>query len=87
MAATPRIVITGTGVICAAGRTPDEIWDAVLGGRSAIAPVRQWDASHWPTQIAAEVPDFQPGKLLEDRKILKFIRRLRRWSRPDLVPD
>jgi len=75
MAATPRIVITGTGVICAAGRTPDEIWDAVLGGRSAIAPVQQWDASHWPTQIAAEVPDFQPGKLLEDRKILKFIRR------------
>lgn len=75
MVPTPKIVVTGTGAICAAGRTPDEIWDAVLGGRSAIAPLRQWDASHWPTQIAAEVTDFQPAKLLEDRKVLKLIRR------------
>ncbi len=75
MVPTPKIVVTGTGAICAAGRTPDEIWDAVLGGRSAIAPLRQWDASHWPTQIAAEVTDYQPAKLLEDRKVLKLIRR------------
>ena len=75
MAATPRIVITGTGAICGAGRTPDEIWDAVVAGRSAIGPIRQWDASRWPTQIAAEVPDLQPAKLLEDRKVLKLIRR------------
>lgn len=75
MVPTPKIVLTGTGAICAAGRTPDEIWDAVLGGRSAIAPLRQWDASHWPTQIAAEVTDYQPAKLLEDRKVLKLIRR------------
>jgi len=75
MAATPRIVITGTGAICGAGKTPDEIWDAVVGGRSAIGPIRQWDPSHWPTQIAAEVSDLQPAKLLEDRKLLKLIRR------------
>jgi 3-oxoacyl-[acyl-carrier-protein] synthase I len=75
MAPTPKIVVTGTGAICAAGRTPDEICDAVLGGRSAIAPLRQWDASHWPMQIAAEVTDFQPAKLLEDRKVIKLIRR------------
>lgn len=69
------IVITGSGTICAAGRTPDEIWGAVQGGRSAIGTVRQWDASHWPTQLAAEVPDFQPARLLGDRKVLKLIRR------------
>lgn len=75
MASTPGIVITGTGAICASGRTPDEIWDAVQSGRSAIGPLRQWDVSHWPTQIAAEIPDLQPAKLLEDRKVLKLIRR------------
>ncbi|MDH3288212.1 MAG: beta-ketoacyl-[acyl-carrier-protein] synthase family protein [Betaproteobacteria bacterium] len=75
MVPTPKIVVTGTGAICAVGRTPDEIWDAVLGGRSAIAPLQQWDASNWPTQIAAEVTDYQPAKLLEDRKVLKLIRR------------
>jgi len=75
MASTPRIVITGTGAICGAGRTPDEIWEGVSAGRSAIGPIQQWDASHWPTQIAAEVPNLQPAKLLGDRKLLKLIRR------------
>lgn len=75
MASTPRIVITGTGAICGAGQTSDEIWEAVSAGRSAIGPIQQWDASHWPTQIAAEVPNLQPAKLLGDRKLLKLIRR------------
>ncbi len=75
MPSTPRIVITGTGAICGAGQTPDEIWEAVSAGRSAIGPIQQWDASHWPTQIAAEVPNLQSAKLLGDRKLLKLIRR------------
>ena len=41
---TPRIVITGSGAICGAGKSPDEIWDALRAGRSAIGPIQQWDA-------------------------------------------
>ena len=70
-----RIVVTGTGAICGAGKTPAEILAAVRSGRSAIAPIGQWDASRWPVRAAAEVADFNPGALLNDRKLFKLIRR------------
>ena len=71
----PRIVITGSGAICGAGHTPDTILAALLEGRSAIGPVAQWDTAGWPVRIAAEVSDYNPGKLTGDRKLLKHIRR------------
>jgi len=70
-----RIVITGLGAVCAAGRTPDEIIDAVAAGRSALAPIRQWDTAGWPRRVAGEIPDLDPYSLVADRKIHKLIRR------------
>jgi 3-oxoacyl-[acyl-carrier-protein] synthase-1 len=71
----PRILVTGAGAVCGAGNSPEQIWEAVAAGRSAVAPIRQWDASSWPTPLAAEVPDFDPRALVEDRKLHKLIRR------------
>lgn len=71
----PRIVVTGCGAICGAGQTPEAIFAALLDGRSAMAPITQWDASGWPVAIAAEVADYNAGKLTGDRKLLKHIRR------------
>ena len=71
----PRVVITGTGAVCAAGRTAEAILDAVRTGRSAIAPIRQWDASTWPRRVAGEIPELNPRELVEDRKLHKLIRR------------
>ena len=70
-----RIVVTGTGAICGAGKTPADILAAVRSGQSAITPIGQWDASRWPVRAAAEVADFNPGALLNDRKLFKLIRR------------
>jgi len=70
-----RIVVTGTGAICGAGKTPGEILEAARAGRSAFAPIGQWDASSWPVRFAAEVADFNPNALLNDRKLFKLIRR------------
>ena len=72
---TPRILITGSGAICGSGESPDAILAALLEGRSAIGPITQWDASSWPVGIAAEVADYNAGKLTGDRKLLKHIRR------------
>ena len=72
--AAPRIVITGTGAICGSGRTPAEILAAINAGTSAVRPIAQWDAGHWPVRIAAEVPDYNAGALTGDRKLLKFMR-------------
>ncbi len=75
MTDTRRVLITGTGAVCAAGMAPDEILDAVVAGRSAIAPIAQWDTTGWPCRIAAEIADFNPRALVDDRKLHKLIRR------------
>jgi 3-oxoacyl-(acyl-carrier-protein) synthase len=71
----PRVLITGAGAICASGMTPDPILGALREGRSAIGPIKQWDTAGWPVSIAAEMPDFDPRALVEDRKLHKMIRR------------
>ena len=39
-----RVVITGTGAVCASGMTPEAILAEVLAGTSAIRPIasRSW---------------------------------------------
>jgi len=71
----PRIVITGTGAVCAAGKQTQQILDAVCAGRSSIGPIRQWDTSGWPTSVAGEIADLNPREMVEDRKLHKLIRR------------
>ena len=70
-----RVVVTGSGAICAAGKSPEEIWEAAWTGRSAIRPIQQWDTSGWPTTLAAEIPGLDPRALVEDRKIHKLVQR------------
>ncbi len=68
-------MVTGLGVICAAGKDPEEVWEAARAGRSAIAPIRQWNSSSWASRMAGEIPDLNPRALVEDRKLHKLIRR------------
>ena len=70
-----KVVVTGSGAVCAAGASPEEILDAVRAGRSAIGPIKQWDTTGWPCRVAAEIPDFNPRAMVEDRKLHKLIRR------------
>ncbi len=72
MSDSRRIVITGSGAVCGAGKTAAEIWDAVLNGRSAIAPITRWDAARWPVRLASEVT-VDNRTLVPDRKLHKSI--------------
>lgn len=69
------IVITGTGAVCAAGRDPAAILDAVRSGRSAIAPIQQWDTSRWSMRMAGEIAELNAREMVDDRKLHKLIRR------------
>jgi 3-oxoacyl-[acyl-carrier-protein] synthase I len=69
-----RIVITGTGTVCGAGLTVDAIWDAICNGKSAINPIRAWEAGRWPVHRAAEVTA-DHKTLVADRKLHKMISR------------
>src|SRR3990172_5965654 len=70
-----RLVVTGSGAICGAGKSPGEIWDAVWTGRPAIRPIQQWDASGWPTSLAGEIAGLDPRALVEDRKVHRLLQR------------
>jgi 3-oxoacyl-[acyl-carrier-protein] synthase II len=50
-----RVVITGMGVVSAAGCTLLPFWHRLVSGRSAIVRIRRFDASGYPSRIAAEV--------------------------------
>lgn len=70
-----RVVVAGIGAICAAGKSPEEIWDAVRAGRPAIRPIQQWDASRWPTSLAGEIAGFDSRAPVEDRKVHRLLQR------------
>jgi len=61
--------------VCGSGLTIDAIWDAILAGRSAVAPLSRWDAAGWPVKVAAEVTGVDNRTLVEDRKLHKLILR------------
>lgn len=52
-----RVVITGLGVVTAAGCDVESFWASLCAGRSAVAPIRGFDASGFPTRFGAEVDD------------------------------
>jgi len=49
-----RVAITGLGLVTPIGCDVATTWDALLAGRSGVAPIRLFDASGFPVRIAAE---------------------------------
>jgi 3-oxoacyl-[acyl-carrier-protein] synthase II len=65
-----RVVVTGMGVVTPVGNSVAATWDALLAGKSGVAPITKFDATKFPVRIAAEVKDFNPGEFM-DRKEVK----------------
>ncbi len=62
---TPRrVAITGVGVIAPIGVGKDAFWDGLAAGRSGVRTITRFDASAFPTQIAAEVDGFDPTQFM-----------------------
>jgi 3-oxoacyl-[acyl-carrier-protein] synthase II len=51
-----RVVITGLGPVTAHGIGIDPLWGALCEGRSALAPIRAFDASGFRAAAGAELP-------------------------------
>jgi len=67
-----RVVVTGLGIISPVGNAVEEAWKAVVAGKSGIGPITQFDASNYPTRIAAEVKNFDPAHYIELKDIKKM---------------
>jgi len=61
--AEDRVVITGTGMICALGKSPEEIWGALLSGKTGIQPIEGFDAGGFACTSAAQVRDLNVTEL------------------------
>jgi len=62
-----RVVITGMGVVAPNGIGIENFWDSLVHGRSAVRRITRFDASSYPSQIAAEVLDFDPTNYMDPR--------------------
>jgi 3-oxoacyl-[acyl-carrier-protein] synthase-1 len=72
---TNRVYVTGYGAITACGASAEDTWQSIVNGQTGIAEVTQWDIASWDYRLGGEIKDFQPAKLLPDRKLIKVISR------------
>ncbi len=69
-----RVVVTGIGLICAVGNTTSETWQNLLAGKSGMAQITGFDATHFPVTFAAEVKGFDPLQFIEKKEARKMSR-------------
>ena len=61
------MVITGLGVVSAAGIGKEDYWDSLQAGKSGIKKITSLDVSTCPCQIAGEITDFDPHDFMSSQ--------------------
>ncbi len=61
-----RVVVTGVGWVTPLGAQIETVWQRLLAGESGIGYISLFDARSFPTQIAAEVRDWDLSEAGED---------------------
>lgn len=74
-----RVAITGLGVVSPLGHDVPTTWKNLMAGVSGIADITQFDASAFPTRIAAEVRQFTMNPVL-NHKHNRFSNRFTRFA-------
>ncbi len=59
-----RAVFTGMGLLTPIGSTPEAYWASLCAGTSGIRRIQSFDPSALRCQIAGELPDFDPKKII-----------------------
>jgi 3-oxoacyl-[acyl-carrier-protein] synthase II len=61
-----QVVVTGIGMVTPVGRDVESTWKRLLAGESGVGYISLFDASSFPTQIAAEVKGFDLSTYRDD---------------------
>lgn len=67
-----RVVVTGIGCVNPLGHDAESVWSALKEGKSGVGYTTIFDASKFPTKIAAEVKNWDITQLGEDPEEWRF---------------
>jgi 3-oxoacyl-[acyl-carrier-protein] synthase II len=70
-----RVAITGIGLLSALGAGAEPTWQALVGGKSAVGPIKGFDASSLHSQLGAEILDFDPLTYVSNKRSLRMMTR------------
>lgn len=74
-----RVVVTGLGVISPLGLDVPTMWEALISGKSGVAPITLFDPEPLETKFAAEVKGFDPTNYI-DRKEARHMDRFAQFA-------
>jgi beta-ketoacyl-acyl-carrier-protein synthase II len=63
-----RVVITGLGTVNPLAHNVKDTWDAIVNGRSGIAPITNFDVSNYLVKVAGEVKGFEPAHYMDPKE-------------------
>lgn len=69
-----RVVITGAGAITSLGQGADALWQAIRAGKSGISKISRIDVTDLPTQVAAEIKEFDPIQFIDKKEARRMDR-------------
>ncbi len=75
-----RVVVTGIGCVTPLGHDVETLWKRLLNSESGIGRTTLFDASNFPTQLSAEVRDWDVSKVGEDPEKWKYRGRHTRFA-------
>jgi 3-oxoacyl-[acyl-carrier-protein] synthase II len=75
-----RVVITGIGCVTPMGTTVEPVWEGLKNGASGVGAISIFDASRFPTKIAAEVRNWNVSQVGEDPETWKLRGRHTRFA-------
>lgn len=69
-----RVVVTGMGAITPLGNSIDDYWSSLVRGESGIGPITLADTTDFPSKIAGEASDFDPGDFMDPKEHKRMAR-------------
>ncbi len=67
-----RVVVTGLGIVSPVGVGVAAAWESIVHARSGVGPITRFDASTFPSRIAAEVKHFDVGAYLSAKEARRY---------------
>ena len=67
-----QVAVTGLGVVSPVGIGLQDFWNSLVNGKSGVSRITKFDSSPFTSQIAGQLPDFDPSTKLSNKEIRRM---------------